>query len=148
MRRPDADLNHFESALDVPFGVGDGLAVLAREYLCEFVIVALRQFEEFHQHAHASLRIGRRPGRLRRLGVLDSCTQFGGRGERDRTAHRAVHRLHHVLLASAGAGDALAADEMAIFDHVSLPGVCLVPLLSRLTPALATRAGTQPLCEN
>ena len=123
VRSADADLDHFEPTLDVALGVGDRLAVLARQDLGQRIVFAVHQFEELHQHAHAALRVGRGPGRLRSLGVLDRCTQFCGGSQRDGAAHGAVERLHDVLLAPAGAGDALAAYEMAIFDHVSLPGV-------------------------
>ena len=123
VRRADADFDHFEAALDVALGVGDGLAVLARQDFGQLVIVAVGEFEELHQHAHAALRVGRRPFRLRRLGVLDRGAQFGRRGQRHRAAHRAVHRLHDVLLAPAGAGDALAADEMTVLDHGFSPWI-------------------------
>ena len=43
------------------------------------------------------------------------------RGERHLGAHRAVHRLEDVGRAARLAGDALAADEMAVFDHRSAP---------------------------
>ena len=84
MRRADADLDHFEAALDVALGVGDGLAVLARQEVGQRIIVALHQVEELHQHAHAPLRIGRGPGRLRRLGVLDGLAQIGLAAQRHR----------------------------------------------------------------
>ena len=42
VRRADADLDHFQAALDVALGVGDGLAVLARQDFGQLVIVALR----------------------------------------------------------------------------------------------------------
>ena len=42
------------------------------------------QFDELHQHAGAALRVGRGPGRLRRLGVLDRRAHLGLGGERDR----------------------------------------------------------------
>jgi len=45
--------------------------MLAGQQIGEFVVVALRQFEELHHHAGAALRIGRAPLHLRRFGVLD-----------------------------------------------------------------------------
>ncbi len=41
VRRADADLDHFKAALDVALGVGDRLAVLARQDFGQFVIVAV-----------------------------------------------------------------------------------------------------------
>jgi len=57
MRNAAGEFDHLEPALDVALGVGNGLAVLAGQKLGEFVIVALRQFEELHHHAGAALRI-------------------------------------------------------------------------------------------
>ncbi|MHC2794527.1 hypothetical protein ACVINZ_003539 [Mesorhizobium jarvisii] len=128
-----------------PLGVGDGLAVLARQYVGQFVIVAGDQFEEFHQDANAALRVGGGPFRLRRLGILDRRAQFRLRGQRHRAAHGAVHRLHDVLLAAAGAGDTLAADEMTVFDHDISP-LFVMDALSAFARAKATRGRTQPLC--
>ena len=118
MRRADADLDDFEAALDVALGVGDGLAVLARQEFGQRIILALHQFEKLHQHAHAPLRIGRGPGRLRGLGVLDRLAQFGLRGQR----HRGRARVPSIgcmtsWRAPAGSGNALAADEMSDLDH-------------------------------
>ena len=117
MRRADADLDHFEPALDIALGVGDGLAVLARQEFGKRIIFALHEIEELHQHAHAPLRVGRGPGRLRRLGVLDRLAQIGLAAQRHLAADRAVHRLHDVLAASARCGDVLAANEMPDLGH-------------------------------
>ena len=126
MRRAEAEFEHLDAALNVALGVGDRLAVLAGENVGEFVGVLDDQLVEFHQHAGAALRIGRRPGRLRRLGVLDRGAHLGGRGERDRAAHRAVHRLKNFGRAARCARDVLAADEMPVLDHGSLPGIDFV----------------------
>ena len=131
VRRADADLHDLQPALDVALGVGDGLAMLARQNVGELVVVALHQLQELHQHAHAALRIGGRPFRLRRLGVLDRGAQFLRGGQRHCRAHRPVHGLHDVLLAPARSGDAHAADEVPILDHVSLPFGFFCPALSR-----------------
>jgi hypothetical protein len=65
VRRADADLDHFQPALDVALCVCDGFSVFPREYVGKLIIVALHEFQELHQHAHAALRVRRRPGRLR-----------------------------------------------------------------------------------
>ena len=71
VRDAAGELDDLEAALDVALGVGDGLAVLAREQLGELVVVALHQLQELHQDAGAPLRVGRGPFRLRGTGVLD-----------------------------------------------------------------------------
>ena len=43
VRRADAELDHLEAALDVALGVGDGLAVLAREQFGQRVVFAWRR---------------------------------------------------------------------------------------------------------
>ena len=125
MRHAEREFDHLDAALDVALGVGDRLAVLAGESVGELVVVLGDEVEEFHQHARAALRIGRRPARLRGLGVLDRGADFGLGGERDTRAHRAVHRLEDVRGPPRLAGDLLAADEMPILDHVSLPDVSM-----------------------
>ena len=121
MRNAERELDHFDAALDVAPGVADGLAVLAGENVGELVVMLGDQFDELHQHPGAALRVDRGPGGLRRLGVLDRGPNLGLGGERDMGAHRAVHRLKDVGRAARRAGDLLAADKVAIFDHVRLP---------------------------
>ena len=96
MRNAAGEFDHLEAALDVALGVGNGLAVLARQQLGELVVVALRQFEELHHHAGAALRIGGAPLDLRRLGVLDRGAHLGLGGQRDLGLDLAGHRLEHV----------------------------------------------------
>ena len=121
MRNAERELDHFDAALDVALGVGDRLAVLARENVGELVVVLGDEIDELHQDASAALRIDRRPGWLRGLGVLDRGANLGLRSERDMRAHRAVHRLEDVCGPPRLAGDLLAADEMPVFDHRSAP---------------------------
>ena len=121
VRRADAYLDHFEAALNVALGVGDRLAMFAGKDLGEFVVLAVHQFKKFHQHAHAALRIGRCPGRLGRLGVFDGGAHLGSRRQGHGATNAAVHRLKNLMGLPAGAGDALAADEVAVFDHGLLP---------------------------
>ena len=121
VRRADADLDHFQPALDVALGVGDCFSMFPREYVGERVILPVYELEEFHQHAHAALRVGGSPADLRRLGVFDGRAEFLLRSQRHGAAHRAIHGLHDVLLAAAGSGDTFAADEMPVFDHDLAP---------------------------
>ena len=122
MRRAERHFEHFDAALDVALGVDQRLAVLAGEDLGELVDVPADQLVELHQHARAALRVHRRPGRLRRLGVLDRRPQLRLGGERCAAAHCPVHRLEHFAGPAGCAGDMLAADEMPVVDHRSLPG--------------------------
>ena len=121
MRRAESEFDHFDAALDVALGVDERLAVLARENVGELVGVLGDEVVEFHQHAGAALRIGRAPGGLRRLGVENRGAHLRGGGERDRAAHRPVHRLKHFARPPRGARDALAADEVPVLDHGPLP---------------------------
>ena len=93
---PQREFDHLEAALDVALGVGNGLAVLARQQLGELVVVALGQLEELHHHARAALRVGGRPFRLRGLGVLDRGANLGLGGQRHLGLDVAGHRLEDV----------------------------------------------------
>ena len=121
MRNAERELDHLDAALNVALGVGDRLAVLARQHVGELVIVLGDEIEELHQHACAALRIDRRPAKLRLFGVLDGGAHLSLGGERHIGAHRAVHRLEDVRGPTRLAGDLLAADEMPVFDHRSTP---------------------------
>ena len=123
MRDAEANSTTSSAALDVALGVGDRLAVLAGENVGQRVVVTGDEVEELHQHPRAPLGISGGPGRLRCGGVLDRGADFSGGGERDACAHRAVHRLENLGGASRLAGYVLAADEMPILDHVSLPSL-------------------------
>ena len=123
MRDAEREFDHFDAALDVALGVGDRLAVLARENVGEFIVVPGDEIEELHQDARAALRIGRSPADLSGGAVLDRGADLGLGRQRDMRAHRAVHRLEDLRRASRLAGDMLAADEMPILDHVPLPAL-------------------------
>ena len=126
MRDAEREFDHLDAALDVALGVGDRLAVLARQRVGELVIVFGDEVEELHQDAGAALRVDRRPGALSRFGVLDRGADLGLGGERDMGAHRAVHRLEDVGGPPRLAGDMLAADEMPILDHGSAPSMTVL----------------------
>ncbi len=147
VRCADRHFHDLEAALDVALGVGNRLAVLAGEQFGQRLHFLLDQIEEFHQHAHAPLRVGGGPGRLRGLGVFDRLAQVILGAERDLAAYRAVHGLHHVLAAAARRGDVLTADKMSEFLHRFAPLDRLLMALSRFPLRKATRASTQPLCE-
>ena len=121
MRDAAGEFDHFDAALDVALGVGDRLAVLAREQFGERLHVARDEVQEFHQHAGAALRIGRAPAELRGLGVLDRGAHLGLGGERHLRDDLARHGLVGVGEAAGRALDVLAADEMGEFpSHACL----------------------------
>ncbi len=117
VRNAAGELDDFEAALDVALGVGNGLAVLARQEVCELVVIALRQFEKLHHHARAALRIGVGPLDLRIPGVLDGGADLGLGGQRHLGLDVAGHRLEHVGRPSGRALDLFAADEMSDGTH-------------------------------
>ena len=117
MRDAAGELDHFEPALDVALGVGEGLAVLGGEQPREVVEFPLQQLEELEHHARAPLRIGRGPGRLRRLGVGDRVLDLGLLGEGDLGLHLAGIGIEHVAGAAGRALHLLAADEVADLAH-------------------------------
>ena len=96
MRNAERKFDHFDAALNVALGVGDRLAMLARQNVGELVVVLGDEIEELHQDASAALRIDRRPGDLRLFRVLDRGAHLSFGGERDMRTHRAVHRLEDV----------------------------------------------------
>ena len=113
MRNAAGEFDHFKPALDVALGIGNGLAVLARQELRELVIVALGQFKEFHHDAGAALRVGVRPLDLRRLGVLDRGANLGLGRQRHLALDVASHRFEDVSGSSRRALDLAAADKMS-----------------------------------
>ena len=117
VRRTEADFHHFEAALDVALGVGNGLAMFAGQQFGQAVIFGFDQFDELAQDANATLRVGRSPGWLCSLGVFDSRAHFFLGGERYLALHRAVERLEDVCRAATLACHMLAADEMSDIAH-------------------------------
>ena len=120
MRNAAGKFHHLKTALDVAFGVGKGLAVFRRQQLGEIVVFLLDQLQELKHHARATLRIGRAPGRLRRLGIGDGVLDLGMLGKRDLGLHLAGIGIEDVAEPPGNPLDALAADEMADLAHQSL----------------------------
>ena len=115
------ELDHFEAALHVALGVGESLAVLGGEKPRQAIELLLRQFEKLHQHAGASLRIRRRPGRLRAFGHRDRVLDLGAVGECDPRLHLAGIRIEDVAEPPGCPLYLLAADEMADLPHRHSP---------------------------
>jgi hypothetical protein len=119
LRDAASKFDDLKPALDIAASIADGLAMLAREQVGELVIFLLDQLHELEHYAGATLRIGRRPGRLRGLRILDRGTHLGGGGEGDLADHLAGHRLEHVACASGYALYLLSADEMTDLAHLA-----------------------------
>ena len=119
MRNAAGKLHHFEPALNVAARVRNGLAVLGREQFGEAVVFLLHEFEKLEHHAGAPLGIGRRPARLRRLGIGDGVLDFGVLGESDLGLHLAGVGIENVAEPAGGPFDGFAADEMADLTHGS-----------------------------
>ncbi len=77
----------------------------------------LQQLEELEHHARAALRIGRGPGRLRRLRVGDGGLDLGLGGEGDLGLDLAGVGVEHVAATAGRARHRLAADEMSDLAH-------------------------------
>ena len=99
-------------ANDVALGILDGLAVLARQHLSQFVHVLIQELNEFHEHAGAALRVGGSPFRLGSLGVLNGCVHFRVAGQRHGCLNFAGCRIEDIAGAAAGACNTGAANEM------------------------------------
>ena len=118
MRNAAGELDHFEAALDIAFGVGEGLAVLGGEKPRQLVEFLLHEIEELEQHARAPLRIGGGPGRLGGFGNRDRVLDFRVLSERDLGLHLAGIRIEDVAEASRCSLHLFAADEVADLTHV------------------------------
>ena len=77
------------------------------------VVVALRQFEEFHHHARAALRIGVGPLDLGVPGVFDGGANLGFGRQRHLGLDVPGHRLENVSCPPGGALDLFTTDEMS-----------------------------------
>jgi hypothetical protein len=96
MRDPAAEFDDLEAALDVALGVGDDLAVFGREEFGEFLHVGLHELLEPEHDTGAPLRVGRRPGRLRRIGGVDRPLKLLSRAEPDLRLDLAAVGVEHV----------------------------------------------------
>ncbi len=96
MRDAGCELGDLEAALDVAFGVGDDLAVLAGEFVGKLVHVAVQEIDELGHDPGPPLRIGRGPGGLRGLGVGDGGPNLRRGGERHPRRDLSGHRPEHV----------------------------------------------------
>ena len=96
VRDAAGELDHFEPALDVALGVGEGLAVLGGEQPGEIVVLGLDQLEEVEHHPRAALRVGGRPAGKRGLRVRDRLFDLGLAGECDLGLHLAGVRIEYV----------------------------------------------------
>ena len=120
MRDAAGELDHFQSALEVAFGIGKDLAVLARQFLRDLVEAFLDQRLEGEHHPRAPLRVHARPCRKRGLRIGDRTRHFLARCERHPRLHLARRWIEHVAETAARARDVPTADEMRYFLHDGL----------------------------
>src|SRR3982075_967019 len=120
MRNAAGEFDDLEAALNVALGIGNGLAMLARQEIGELVVIAVRELEEFHHDAGAALRIGRAPVRLRGSGVFDRGAKLGLRSQRDLGLDLTGHRLEYVRETPRGALDLTSPDKMSDCTHAFL----------------------------
>ena len=89
-------LDHFQAAADFALGVGQGLAVLARDHLGQLGGVGAQQVLELQHDAHARALPGVAPGLERFLGIGHRQVQFLARGEGHLGDHFLRGRIDHV----------------------------------------------------
>ena len=87
--RADAELDHFQPALDIALGIRDRLAMFRRQRLGQLVHVAVQQADEFHHHPRAALRVRRAPFHLRLCGIRRGGIQLCLGCQRDPRLHLA-----------------------------------------------------------
>src|SRR6476660_10246122 len=117
MRDAAGELDHFEAALDVAFGIRNRLAVLGGEELGEAVELSMQQLQKLEHHARAPLRIGGGPAALGCIGVGDYVADLAPARERDLGLDLSGIRIEHVAEPARGSLDLLAADKMADLTH-------------------------------
>ena len=127
MRNSAGELDHFEPALNIALGIGDGLAVLGGEKLGQVVELLLHQLEELEENAGATLRVGCSPRRLSRLGIGDRLLDLRLAGESDLGLNLAGIGVENVAAAAGCSRHVLAADEMTDLAHDFPPQCRLIP---------------------
>ena len=121
LRRADAVFDHFQTALDVALGIGNGLAMLAAQRLGQLVHVAVQQADEFHHHPRAALRVGGAPFDLGLGGFGHGMVQLVLRSQRHAGLHLARGGVEHIGKAPRGALHMRAVDPVGKFLHSILP---------------------------
>jgi len=94
--------------------------VLGRQQRCEAVVVPVHEFQELEHDARAPLRIGPRPGRLRRRSDHDGMLDLGVLRQRHLGLDLAGVGIEYVAEAPRIALDLPAAHEVADFAHRAL----------------------------
>ena len=121
MRRADAKLDHFQPALNVALGVGNGLAVFGGQNLCQLFHVTVEQADEFHHHPRPALRVGVAPFDLRCGSIGGGGVQFGLGRQSHPALHFAGGRVEHIGELARCARDVLAVDPVTDLFHDALP---------------------------
>src|SRR6478672_7146819 len=111
------ELDHFQTALDVAFRVGDDLAVLGRQQFGQFVDVGLDQPLELEHHPRAALGVGGGPAFEGVLGGLDGAVHLGDRSQLHPRLDLAGVRVEDVGEPARGAREGSAVDEVVDVAH-------------------------------
>ncbi len=121
MRNTRREFDDLDTALDIPLGVGDGLAVLGGQQCREGIHLVLHERQELHQHPGPLLRVegGPHPLRLRR--VRDDCIDLGLTRQRYPGLHLAGIRVEDIAEVARGPGDMLSAYVVSEFANHASP---------------------------
>ena len=115
-----ANLDHFQTTLNVATRVRQGFTVLAADQLGQLVHVFVDQVSEFHHHARATLRVGGSPRNLCFGGFLDDRIHLSFGGQRHFRLNFAGGGVKDVGKAARGSGDMCAVHIVGQFGHGTL----------------------------
>ena len=113
MRRTDAIFNHFKTALHVPFGIWNSLAMLTAQGLGQFLHIAVQQIYKLHQHPCAALRVHRCPRWLCLCCNLNGMGHFGLRGQGHLRLNFTCSGVKHIRKTARGSFDVGTIDVMS-----------------------------------
>ena len=117
---PDAIFDHFQPALNVAFGIRNGLTMLAAQGLGQLVHVLVDQADHGHHHPAALLRVGGGPGDLCGGGIGHGGIQLCLAGQRYLRLHFTRCGVIDIGETPRCAFDMFAVDPMGQFLHSAL----------------------------
>lgn len=115
VRDAAGEFHHLNAARDLALGIGEHLAVLARDGGGQGIVMLVEQFLELEQDARALERRGLGPGRRGGVGGGHGGIHLGLAAQQHLCRHGAGGGVEHIGAARGGAGMALSADVVA--DH-------------------------------
>ena len=126
MRDAKRKFDDIKTALNITFCIFNCFAMFTGQQVCQLVIVAMHQFDEFHQNARPALRVSRSPLGLGCFRVGNCGVNLGLARQRDLALNFARHRQKDVTFAPAVAVNVLAVDIMSYLPHAYF--LLVVPL--------------------